>query len=131
MSKTRPEDWQGPLRAAAPYYAGETFVFRDAERYGNGAPKGKRDKLARRMIRAGGFARRSRNDRTFMYARAQRLEDERLATNSHEAKRYHLALRSDRRSERRFPYWLRDWCQMWATIGDEVSKLDRWFKEHK
>ncbi len=48
----------GPLRRAPAFYAGETFGRRpvqypDTERYGNGALASRRDKLARRVIRAG------------------------------------------------------------------------------
>ena len=47
----------GPLRRAPAYYAGNTYRghhinYPDVERYGNGVMPGKRDKAARRVIRA-------------------------------------------------------------------------------
>lgn len=92
MSNT-PEHSIGPLRRCPPYYIGETYRGRntahpEAERWPDGRQTGKRDKLARRMIRKAFGRSLSRIEQHVLKARDARNEVQRLATNSHEAARY-------------------------------------------
>lgn len=86
------EEVHGPRRKAPPYYIGETYrgraTTKDADRWPNGALVGKRNKAARRLIRKAFGKALSRIEQHVMKARDARNEVQRLATNSHEAKRY-------------------------------------------
>ena len=93
MSNEEKTEVQGPRRKAPPYYIGETYRgYRtappDVERYKNGAMVGKRNKAARRLIRKTFGRQVSSIEKKILKARDVRLEVERLATNSHEARRY-------------------------------------------
>jgi hypothetical protein len=66
------------------------------EYHPNGAPALPRSKPARRLIRAGLKRAYSSIERNVMNARGARLEVERMVTNSHEAKRYVAAARTER-----------------------------------
>lgn len=122
----------GPKFKAPTYHIGNLGAVRDMEHWPNGAPVGIRNKAARRIIRKGLIERRTRSRSTIRRARIQRFEDERLATNSHEAKRYHEKLRTERRRERRFPAWIAMWEQIGLAhtqmSGDDMQA---WFKRRR
>ena len=83
LSGQKPNDRAlGPLRRAPAFYAGETYgrhivQYQDVERYPNGAPPSKRDKLARRIIRSAlkrSFSRLTKSTRLAQGLRAQAYE---------------------------------------------------------
>lgn len=65
------------------------------EYHANGAPKRPRNKLSRRRLRGALKKDYSKIERSIIKARNNRLEVERLASNSHEAKRYVIAARAE------------------------------------
>lgn len=118
-SKADEHQWQGPL-VQADYYVGRRWVRPDAERWPNGVASGKRNKGMRRIIRARCMKQNSRVERNIVRARSFRLEFERLATNSHEAKRYvELALKE----RRTIKTWWFSFHEMWANIGESYRSL--------
>ncbi len=80
------DDFIGPRRLAPEFYAGERFVPRDAERYKGGATTGRRNKFARRRVR--NYKMRGRIDSLLAILRHGMEQVKRLASNSHEKKRY-------------------------------------------
>lgn len=117
------ENWQGPLLAAPDYYAGKAgklTLRADTERHGNGTVPGIRDKLARRAIRKARAAGMSSVACKIRDARMNRLQTERLASNSHEAKRYVEQLRA---AEFRTRQWCRAWSGLWRNVGQSYAKL--------
>jgi uncharacterized membrane protein len=103
IAPVEPTPVYGPARRTPEYYIGalgEPYLKADAERYGNGVLAGHRDKPARRAIRK--LLRKSVStiDKKIIEARRARIGDERLTSNSHEAKRFSTAMRKDRRNER-------------------------------
>lgn len=104
-----------------------TAVRDDVERRPNGALAGKRDKGARRILRAARKRQVQASERAVMRARAGRLEVEKLATNSHEAKRYVAAnlavVKAERAAVRaEVQRWV-DWFAMWGDIGRQYAGL--------
>mgnify|MGYP001561521733 CR=1 FL=1 len=81
------DDFIGPRREFAPaYYAGQRFVPRDAPYNKNGSTPGIRDKFSRRRVR--NFKMRGAiGSKLAMYRRGI-TSVTRLASNSHEKKRY-------------------------------------------
>lgn len=90
----------GPPRKAPEFYIGERFTHRDVERWPNGSPVGKRDKGARRLLRGFAMKRRSRIKVLVFAAQRMRAEANRLADNSHEAKRNLAGLILESQQER-------------------------------
>jgi hypothetical protein len=84
---------QGPRRASAAYYIGQTYrglltQMPDSEFYPNGAVASKRNKAARRMIRKVFGRSMSRIEQHVLKARDLTNEMRRLASGGREGKRY-------------------------------------------
>lgn len=118
--ENKPTDRNGPLRKAPPIYVGETYTPADVERHPNGAPLGVRCKPSRRMLRKRIQQRISSSGRAIAKARHVRLESERLATNSHEAKRYVEMATEERRT---IKTWWADFILTWWQIGGSYASL--------
>ncbi len=81
----------GPARRAPAYYAGETFgphklQYPDVERYGNGALPSRRDKPARRIIRAALKRRFSRVEKALKLPRAMMAQAREIISEQHPKK---------------------------------------------
>lgn len=109
----------GPQKKAAEFYAGQKW-HGDHERHGNGAPVGRRDKLARRVKRSVLEKATSNIDVKITKARRKKFRIGKLATNSHESKRY---LEMDRAERDRDKKWAVDWYVMWSKIGQHYAQL--------
>jgi hypothetical protein len=92
MDKNEPAEVYGPRRRAPHYYAGESrgrhvMNYPDVERYPNGALAGRRDKLARRVIRAAFGRHFSSVEKGIKFARALKAQAYEVAPNGHAARR--------------------------------------------
>lgn len=93
---------RGPLRQAPLFHAGMRFVRPDAETWANGAPAGKRDKAARRVLRRQLMIRRSFQKKV-LHAQRELEDAKALAadrSNSHARRRNAEAFISERRNAR-------------------------------
>lgn len=118
--ENKPNLRHGPLRKAPPIYVGETYTPADVERHPNGSPLGRRVKASRRMLRKRIRERISSSGRAIVKARHVRLESERLATNSHEAKRY-VEMAADERHT--VKTWWQTFLSCWYHIGGSYASL--------
>jgi hypothetical protein len=83
----------GPMRRAPEYYAGEkigrqVIQHKDAERYGNGALPGKRNKAARRVIRGALKRRFSKPERAMGLPRAMQAQGLEIARENGKSDRW-------------------------------------------
>ncbi len=124
---TANEGWQGPLRQAPHFHAGMRFSRRDAERHANGAPVGKRSKLARKMMRKKLMKNCSTIERHVDNAHLAIARAEHLSDNVHEKQRIldeERALRMTDYNERLAKWtWFRDWLNAWRDIGSAYGRL--------
>lgn len=124
---TAEEGWQGPMRKAPAIHAGQRFSRHDAERHANGAQVGKRNKLARKMMRKKLMKNRSTIERHLGNAHLAIARAEHLSDNVHEKQRIldeESALRLATFNERLAKWtWFRDWVTAWNDIGSAYGRL--------
>lgn len=103
VPKPKPErknEWQGPLRPALEFYAGEYHMRPDVERHPNGAIAGVRNKVMRRVMRKFLRTRYSRIGVNIALAQRSTLANRSLTTDNHSARRLQVEARTMRRKER-------------------------------
>lgn len=142
---TAVEGWQGPMRQAPDIYIGAgrkktktrskhggqskhaKFTRPDAEKHANGAVVGKRNKLARKMLRKQVLKRRSTIERRVDNAHRAIARAEHLSDNVHEKQRVldeEAAIRTADYNERLAKWtWFRDWLNAWRDIGSAYGRL--------
>jgi hypothetical protein len=116
-------EWKGPRRRMQ-HYGGKKLgghrLRDDVERWPNGAVVARRDKFARQATRAAATVAYSSIETSIAQARRARIQIEKLASNSHEKKRYLDQVRDERRN---IHVWWGSFLGMWSKVGSDYARL--------